>query len=584
MPGPTEPIPSSEGPRPGTDGGTQRRRRTAWLILAAAIAIYTSTGPAFLNGDAIPARYLPFSLLREGDYDLDEFTFLYDEAAVRSYPSPEGWPYFLTRQGGHFMSRYSPASGTLAVPFYALPVLAGISPTSHRVWRLERFAAGSLIALSAVFVFLALCERTSRRHATILAVLYAFGTGSFSLTSQILWEQTSTQFLLAAGLLCVLRAERDRRYLWWAGVALAGATVTRMPDFLLTAPLCLYLLVRHRTGALRVVAGGLVPIAAMAAYNLAAMGSLAGSDRAASHFAAYVWAVPLLDGLYGLLFSPSRGLFFFCPFLLFALPGVVAAWRRGPTMLRYASLGMVAFVCLYAKYIYWDGGWGYGPRFLVDITALLCLFLAEPLEWIWARTRWRRVFLAAGGLSVGIHALGAYTYDPAWEGRAQPFASTYRRVGRWRDNQVFHHWRRLYDKSPLPTSANAPLELAARYEVDARPRVVRAGAAFEVPIEVTNTGRALWLNRTEGYFGTVRLAWLWYQNGKPLEATKGREDMPLTVDTEESVRFAGRMAAPEAPGDYVLKMGMVSELFAFFHDQAVPDVEIPVHVTPATEP
>jgi hypothetical protein len=566
---------------------TRARRRTAWLILAAALVVYTSTGPAFLQGDAVPARYLPFSVLREGDYDFDEFPFLYDARAARSYPSPEGHPYFLMRRNEHFVSRYSPVSGTLALPFYLVPVLAGVSPTSPHVWLLERFAASALIGLSAVFVFLALCERTSRRLARVIACLYAFGTGCFSLTSQILWEQTSTQFFLAAALFCVLRAERDRRYLWWAGVALAGATVTRPPDLLLTAPLCLYLLVRHRVGALRTAAGGLIPIVAMFAHNLWVMGSPSGSDRAAAHFAAYVWSVPLVQGLYGLLLSPSRGLFIFSPFLFFALPGIVLAWRRGPVVLRYVSVGMVAFVCLYAKYVQWDGGWGYGPRFLVDITAMLCLFLPEPLEWIWARVAWRRAFIAVGLLSVGIHALGAYRYDTSWEGRAAPFGPTYERIGRWSESQILYHLGRLIVMPPPPTSANSPHLLDARYEADSRPRTVPAGSAFEVPVTATNTGRAVWLVKTdqaETYFGVVRLAWLWYRDGKPLESTKGREDLPQVIEHKGTVRFAGRMVAPAEPGDYVLKIGLVSELYEWFYDQGVAQVEIPVHVTEATGP
>lgn len=565
------------------DAPDAARRRTAWLILAVTVAVYFSTGPAFLNGDAVPARYLPFSVLLEGDYDLDEFTFLYDEQALRAYPSPEGHPYFMMRRNGHYVSRYSPVSGTLAVPIYALPVLAGVPPTSPHIWILERSASAALIGLSAVFLFLALCERTDRRLAAVLAGLYAFGTGSFSVTSQILWEQTSTQFLLAGALLCVLRAERDQRYLWWAGLMLGGVTVTRPPDLLLAAPLGLYLLVRHRAAALRTAATGLVPFAALLAYNAWVMGSAGGSDRAASHFAAYVWAVPLLDGLYGLLLSPSRGLFVFSPFLLFALPGIVLAWRRGPQVLRYASVGLVAFVCLYGKYIYWDGGWAYGPRFLLDVTALLCLYLAAPLEWIWARLHWRRAFVGAGLLSIGIHALGAYTYDTNWEGGGvAPFGPTYARIGRWRESQILWHLGKLVKMPPPPTSANSPHLLGARYEVDAAPRTVRSGGTLEVPVTATNTGRAVWLARSaqsDSYFGVVRLAWLWYRNGQPIESTKGREDIPHAIAKGESARFAGRMVAPQEPGDYVLKIGLVSELYEWFHDQEVPQVEIAVRVT-----
>ena len=564
-----------------------RRRRIAALLFLASVALYTSTGPAFLNGDAVPARYLPISMVREGDFDLDEFPFLYDHAARQAYPSPEGHPYFLTIKRGHYVSRYSPGAAVLAVPVYALPVVSGLSPRSRYLWLVERLAAATLIALSSVFLFLTLCERTSEAQAALIAALYAFGTGSFSMTSQILWEQTATQFLIAAVLLCAFRAERNAAYLWWAGASLAAVTVVRPPDLLLAAPIGLYLLVRHRAGFLRVAAGGVVPVIAWLAHNLWTMGSLGGSDRGAAHFAAHVWAIPYFEGLYSVLLSASRGLFVFSPFLLFALPGVVHAWRRGPSLLRFASVGPLLLVSLYSKYIYWDGGWGYGPRYLLDVVAILCLFLPVALSWITRRPVWRAVFLTAGLASIGIHALGAYFYDTAWEG-APTMEENYKRIRRWRSSQILWHARQAYRVANTArvrwtaayTSANAPSRLGARYEADQSARTVRAGDPLVLPFRATNTGRAVWLDKPERYYGAVRLAWSWHLDGREVPPTMGREDLPSPVPSGGSHLFQGHLPTPTTPGHYTLRIGLVSELVAFFHDQGVPQLEIAVQVTP----
>jgi hypothetical protein len=579
---PTDPADAAR-PRAGA-----RRRLVAALLFLSALAVYSSTGPAFLNADAVPARYLPFSLLREADFDLDEFPFLYDEAASKAYASPEGHPYFITKHRGHYVSRYSPWSGILATPAYALPVMAGLSATSPRVWMAERLGAATLIALSAVFLFLALCERTSQRFALLIAVLYAFGTGCFSMTSQILWEQTSTQFLLAAALLCVVRSERHSGYLWGAGAALAAVTVVRPPDLLLTAPLGLYLLVRHRMQFLRVVAGGVVPVIVAVAYNYRNLGGFAGSDRASATFAAYVWSIPYFEGLHGVLWSASRGLFVFSPFLLFALPGIVIAWRRGPTLLRCASVGPLLFASLYSKYIFWDGGWGYGPRYLLDIVSTLCLFLPPVLDWTWHRPWVRAAFLSLGLVSVGVNALGAYLYDPTWEGQAPTMQENYARIKDWRSSQILHHasiaakrlgpLRRLV-VGKTPTSASAPDLLNARYEVDAQSRTVQAGGALDVPVRAVNTGEAVWLDKPERYYGAVRLAWTWHQDGRPVDATVWREDLEADVPPGGSHAFRGRIPAPQTPGLYRLRIGLVSELVVHFHDTGVPQIEIDVHVT-----
>ena len=581
---PTDPADAAR-PRAGA-----RRRLVAALLFLSALAVYSSTGPAFLNADAVPARYLPFSLLREADFDLDEFPFLYDEAASKAYASPEGHPYFITKHRGHYVSRYSPWSGILATPAYALPVMAGLSATSPRVWMAERLGAATLIALSAVFLFLALCERTSQRFALLIAVLYAFGTGCFSMTSQILWEQTSTQFFLALALLCVVRSEREPSYLWWAGVGLAGMTVVRPPDLLMAAPLGLYLLFRHRARFLRVVAGGLVPALVAVAYNFRNLGGFAGSDRASATFAAYVWSIPYFEGLYSVLFSASRGIFVFSPFLLFAIPGVVHAWLKGPALLRYASVGPFLLASLYGKYIFWDGGWGYGPRFLLDILSSLCLFLPVVLEWAWRRPLARAAFLALGVVSVGVNALGAYVYDTMWDGQAPAvMQANYERIRSWRNSQILHHARVALQRvgaarrmwtGAVPNSATDPDKLDARYEADEQPRSVRAGDVVDVPVRAVNTGRAVWLHRPDRYHGAVRLAWTWQPAGGPVDPTVWRQDLPADVPPGSAHVFQGRITVPAAPGEYVLRVGLVSEFVSFFHDLGVPQVQIPVHVQP----
>jgi hypothetical protein len=532
-----------------------RRGRIAVLLFLGAVAVYTSTGPAFLSGDVVPARYLPISILREGDFDLDEFTFLHDDSARVAYASPRGYPYFIALVHGHYFSRFSPGAGVLAVPVYALPVLAGVEATSRHLWLVERLAAASLIAASAVFLFLALCERTREDLALLIAALYAFGTGSFSMTSQTLWEQTATQFFLAAALLCIVRAERAPVWLWWAGAALAGATAVRPADLLITAPMGCYLLVRHRRGFVRVLLGGMAPTLAWLAHNYANFGMLIGSDRGAGYFAAYVFGFPYFKGLLVMLLGPSSGLFVFSPFLVVALVGVGHAWRHGPPLLRWLSVCPVLLASLYARYIFWDGGWSYGPRFLLDVTAILCLFLVTPLEWIAKRRGARLGFLALGVVSVGIHTLGAYFFDPAWDGRLTMMEEAYDRRCRWRDSQIPHHVRHAYRRlnalraswGRSADSARTPDRLAARYEADTSPRRVRAGDALAIPVRAVNTGGATWLDKPPGYQEAVRLCW--------------------------------RMVPPAEPGDCTLRIGLVSEQVVFFHDRGVPQLQVAVHVT-----
>jgi len=74
---------------------SRRPRLVSWLLFVGVVLVYVANGRTLGSGDTLPARYLPFSMLREGNADLDEFPFLYDEAARRTSPMLDGVPYFL---------------------------------------------------------------------------------------------------------------------------------------------------------------------------------------------------------------------------------------------------------------------------------------------------------------------------------------------------------------------------------------------------------------------------------------------------------------------------------------------------------
>jgi len=82
-----------------------RLRSPLLLFLGVVFSYSLNTGaPAF--GDNVPARYLPLSILREFDLDLDEFRFLYASHL----------PHFLGERHGHIVSTYPPWAAVLALP------------------------------------------------------------------------------------------------------------------------------------------------------------------------------------------------------------------------------------------------------------------------------------------------------------------------------------------------------------------------------------------------------------------------------------------------------------------------------------
>lgn len=116
-----------------------RRAIPPVLLFMAAFVIYVVNGRFVDTGDSLPARYLPWSLLRELDFDLDEFPVLYDEPARHRMPLLDGVPYYLRLRDGHYLSAYTPAPALFVLPLYAVPVLAGLPPGRSRRWPWKRF-------------------------------------------------------------------------------------------------------------------------------------------------------------------------------------------------------------------------------------------------------------------------------------------------------------------------------------------------------------------------------------------------------------------------------------------------------------
>ena len=94
--------------------------RSPLLLFLFTILIYSLNDRTIGSVDTIPARYLPLSLIREFDFDLDEFPFIYESKL----------PYFLTERHGNIVSTsppepaYSPCRYILGPP--SCPSMPGV--------------------------------------------------------------------------------------------------------------------------------------------------------------------------------------------------------------------------------------------------------------------------------------------------------------------------------------------------------------------------------------------------------------------------------------------------------------------------
>ncbi|MBX3064935.1 MAG: hypothetical protein KF726_18275 [Anaerolineae bacterium] len=296
----------------------------------------------------------------------------------------------------------------------ALYAKKGITPTlalMPLVWISDRLslstrAVASLLnvfvtAITAVLIYTFACWLGYRERTGIaLALIFNLATMSIAYVKTLFGEPLAALLLLIA----VMWAWKFRQKPQISSAVIVFAALGLMigvnPIYLLILGIIgIYLFFGlPRAWFLRIAAAGFVLIligGGIALYNAVRFGgaAISGYQFAAGEGFTY----PLLDGIYGMILSPYRGLFWYNPVLLLSIPAWIM-FRRKFSALAWLILALcVAQVLMFATWWSWYGGIVWGPRFLLPALPLLVLILAPLIDFVWGR-RWQ--FVAVGTLIV----------------------------------------------------------------------------------------------------------------------------------------------------------------------------------------
>ena len=348
--------------------------------------------------------------------------------------------------GGRLYSKYGPGQSIAAIPLWLVGrALASLVPPSFGA-ELPVMAASTLpaiaVALSAALLLLTALELgASLGGAIALALVYSVATPALVYATQWFSEPLTGCALLAAFYLLL----RDRRLpTWWgplaAGAATACAVATRSEVLVLMPAMVVYAVLstgpqpgRRRQRLLGMLVPLVMTLAALGFYNLARFGSPLETGYSYGDVFAYRDTHPthsldsFVQGVYGLVLSPGKGLLEYAPVMALAPFAAVILWarRRAETALLLALIGLQ--VAGHANLlISWLGGWSWGPRFLVPVLPFMMLLLVPlfeargqlhwPPRWNLSRARGLFAVLALAGVlvqlpAVVIHEPHIYLYD-----------------------------------------------------------------------------------------------------------------------------------------------------------------------------
>ena len=334
---------------------------------------------------------------------------------------------------------------------------------------LQLAIAAPVTALVSVLIALIAFERLTgevrrrRRLALLVAFGFAFGTSAWSTVSRALWQHGPGLVVAATAVLLAQRLARRQRGGHRTAAAL-GAVVaiayTARPTHALTVvAFSTWVLWQHRQQAVAYFAGA---------------GSVALPWLTVNQ---QTWKAPLppyfsgdriglqpgyLEGLGGVLVSPSRGLLVFCPIVLLA---AARLWRsRIRTPMDLGPLDVVLSVTFAVSIVLlaalareaWWGGHSYGPRLLSDMLVYVAVLAVPTIDHLEARCRARKLagrrMPAAAALavvaltwSVVINAQGAISRSTAcWNVRPDDIDEHPDRLWSWTDPQFLAAPQRLW--------------------------------------------------------------------------------------------------------------------------------------------
>jgi hypothetical protein len=568
--------------------------RAAIILFVGLWAVYVLNFRMMSAGDSLPTRVLPFSVLREGNLNLDEFGWELNSRGKLPY-------YLHLAPGGHIYSVSTLGTGLAVTPLYVLPAwwlsAAAVPYDDVRarvvITAMERIAAATLTALSATLLFMILRRLTTWRAALALTLVYGVGTSTWSIASQALWPHALAELCLVAISAVLLHPRPSRWALAAAGIATAMMVVNRPQMVVFAAPAFLFVAFYRRRDVLAFIAVPLLAALLLVAYNSAVFGRATGGYGGFAHFGG-----SLFTGIAGLLVSPNRGLFIYTPIMLFAVWGAIEVWRRqtAPPWVRWLTIAVVLHILFYAKFKEWWAGYAFGPRYFTDVLPALTIFLVYGLVPLWRHrvVRIAAVILVVYGIVV--QSIGVYAATDKWNREPARLEKKPGRVWDWTDLQIVRGWREGWkggelagvmfdafrDRVPARVAPLAVADLASTVVVTGVPREVRRGADVPGVAKITNTSSVGWPAFSgEGVISARYLVFVlarWVANGQPIPQSGDVFPLPENVAPGDTVEMRFTVPAPSQTGELQLEFRVTQAVDAL-HGLASDDAaRVPVRV------
>lgn len=349
----------------------------------------------------------------------------------------------VSRKNGKYFTTFTPGVSFLATPLYLLGKQLNAS-------QIFTFSINIILAVINFVLIKFILNKLKFGYwsALLSALIFVFATNAFAYAGTLTQHHAVTSGLLFLFFLTLQKQDLVSNILF--GFTWGLGTMMDIPFVIMSAPILLSHFLKHiyfnRDGQRlkinwNIFASGiglLFPILLLGYYNFHTTGSyyvLAQSIGRTSEFSQNMIDVSneqlaasssaqktprnlfsvyktrsFIQGIYTLVFSDERSLFYYSPIMAIAILGIYYYLKNGENTILNPIIASIALGLLsYSMFGDPWGGWSFGPRYLIPATALLCLFIPYAIQRYIKSNFASLVIVSLISMSVFINLLGGLT-------------------------------------------------------------------------------------------------------------------------------------------------------------------------------
>ena len=454
------------------------------------------------SGDSAYSIHTAMSIIRDGNIDLDEY-----EEVIKARTNHL---YTVKQLNGHYYYAYPVGAPVLSIPIVflvnkVLPTLLDSFPSVEKYVRnrvnlqsgpivpesihslIEVFIASIWIALTAICLYFVAKNLVGAKTALLVVFIFAFCTGAWSSASRALFPHGPSMFMLALTLLIIIRSDKKPHLIWLASIPLALSYIIRPTNIISVIVFTVFVFFRYRKFFLPYISGLFIPLGMHFIFSYITYGALIPPTYMSQGF---MPGPNFAEGLLGVLFSPSRGLFIFSPIFLFIFLGIFLKIKKNQFLTHDKYVLAILFFhwLMIGTFPRWWAGWSFGPRYFSDVIPFLIYFMLPALKLpktLKGVKNWAYKSMFAGFVIFGffVHFRGAMHRDVLyWNESPVSVDLALERLWDWNDMQFL----RGFVNEHADFSFKAKIEKISFSDAD----------DLRFLIRVSNTGTYKWKRKT----------------------------------------------------------------------------------------